>query len=198
MSDTRPEGFLRRWSSRKTDVRQGKTPPPEPARDALPAEQPGATADRADGVRSAAPEHPPPTLDDVGQLTTSSDYSAFVRHEVPADVKNAAMKKLFANPHFNVMDGLDVYIDDYSQPDPLPLSTLRQMASAKFMNLVDDTEDPQPDETPQPAAPQGSPESVAQFESHRPPSEALDHDHADLRLQPDPAARLQDTGPEPG
>jgi hypothetical protein len=31
-------------------------------------------------------------------------------------VKNAAMKKLFADPHFNVMDRLDIYIDDYSSP----------------------------------------------------------------------------------
>ena len=31
------------------------------------------------------------------------------------------MKKLFSDPHFNVMDGLDTYIDDYGKPDPLPL-----------------------------------------------------------------------------
>lgn len=197
MSDTRPEGFLRRWSSRKTDVRQGKTPPPEPVRDVPAAEQSAATAHRAEGNRPAQSEVPVPTLDDVGPLTSSSDFSAFVRHEVPTDVKNAAMKKLFANPHFNVMDGLDVYIDDYSQPDPLPLSTLRQMASAKFMNLVDDTQDPPQDETSQQAAPEGSPESVAQYDSHRPLSQGPDHDHADLRLQPDPAARPPDTGPQP-
>jgi hypothetical protein len=33
-------------------------------------------------------------------------------------VRNAALKKLFTDPHFNVMDGLDVYIDDYGKPDP--------------------------------------------------------------------------------
>ena len=31
------------------------------------------------------------------------------------------MKKLFSDPHFNVMDGLDTYIDDYGKPDPIPL-----------------------------------------------------------------------------
>ena len=30
------------------------------------------------------------------------------------------MKKLFSDPHFNVMDGLDTYIDDYGKPDPIP------------------------------------------------------------------------------
>ena len=53
------------------------------------------------------------------------------------EVRNAAMKKLFADPHFNVMDGLDTYIDDYSIPDPLPASMLRKMVSAQFLNLFD-------------------------------------------------------------
>jgi hypothetical protein len=54
---------------------------------------------------------------------------------VAPEVKNAAMKKLFADPHFNVMDRMDIYIDDYSQADPLPLAMLRQMNGAKFLNL---------------------------------------------------------------
>ncbi len=52
-------------------------------------------------------------------------------------MKNAALKKLFGDPRFNVMDGLDVYIDDYSKPDPLPASMVRQMAQAAFLGLVD-------------------------------------------------------------
>jgi hypothetical protein len=35
-----------------------------------------------------------------------------------------------------VMDGLDVYIDDYSKPDPLPLASLRKMAQAAFLGLA--------------------------------------------------------------
>ncbi|MFM2239111.1 MAG: hypothetical protein RJA69_485 [Pseudomonadota bacterium] len=198
MSDTPPDGFLRRWSSRKTDVRQGKTPPPEPVRDRLPAVQPDADVQRDQSARPSEPGVPAPTLEDVGQLTPASDFSAFVRHEVPVDVKNAAMKKLFANPHFNVMDGLDVYIDDYSQPDPLAPSTLRQMASAKFMNLVDDTEASERTESTHQPAPDVAHETVAHYEIHRPTSEELNHDHADLRLQPDSAAGPPDTGPQPG
>ena len=45
--------------------------------------------------------------------------------DVAPEVRNAAMKKLFADPQFNVMDRLDTYIDDYSLPDPLPASMLR-------------------------------------------------------------------------
>lgn len=36
------------------------------------------------------------------------------------------------------MDGLDVYIDDYSSPEKLPESTLRQMVSARVLALVQD------------------------------------------------------------
>ena len=70
--------------------------------------------------RHAPAAAPPPTLDDVAVLTRESDYSRFVAPDVDGGVSNAALKKLFSDPHFNVMDGLDTYIDDYSKPDPLP------------------------------------------------------------------------------
>lgn len=88
---------------------------------------------------------PPPekvlSLDDVKALTQNSDFKPFMAQGVGPQVRNAAMKKLFADPHYNVMDGLDIYIDDYSIADPLPQAMLRQMASAKFLNLFDDEED---------------------------------------------------------
>ena len=51
------------------------------------------------------------------------------------------MKKLFADPHFNVMDGLDIYIDDYSKADPIPEAMLRAMTSSKFLKLFDQEEE---------------------------------------------------------
>ena len=83
---------------------------------------------------------PLPTLDDVARLTPQSDFSRFVARAVAPEVKNAALKKLFTDPHFNVMDGLDIYIDDYGKPAPIPLSMLRQMAQAKVLGLFDDDE----------------------------------------------------------
>ena len=46
-------------------------------------------------------------------------------------MSEAALRTLFQDPIFNVMDGLDTYIADFSQPDPLPpewLGQLNQMA----------------------------------------------------------------------
>ena len=57
---------------------------------------------------------------DLAALGRDSDFTRFVTPEVSGEVRNAALKKLFSDPHFNVMDGLDTYIDDYSKPDPLP------------------------------------------------------------------------------
>ena len=138
------EGFLGRWSRRKQDVRQGR-PADEPVRDAPPAQAPptpgAAGADRVapSAMADAMPVEPAPalSLDDVAQLTRDSDYSGFVARSVAPEVRNAAMRKLFSDPHFNVMDGLDIYIDDYSRPEPLPAAMLAKLASAQFMKLVD-------------------------------------------------------------
>ena len=78
---------------------------------------------------------PMPTMADVQQLTPSSDFQTFMREGVPGEVRNAAMKKLFTDPHFNVMDGLDIYIGDYNTPDPLPAGMLEKMVGAELLNL---------------------------------------------------------------
>ncbi|MDP1566379.1 MAG: DUF3306 domain-containing protein, partial [Polaromonas sp.] len=146
MADEEPRGFLGRWSRRKADALQGK-PLVEPV-PAVPV--PAATAPltvppvHGAPAPAAAPDAAEPakvlSLDDVKLLTKDSDFKPFMAGNVGPAVRNAAMKKLFADPHFNVMDGLDIYIDDYSKSDPIPESMLRQMASAKFLNLFEDEE----------------------------------------------------------
>ncbi|MES2979621.1 MAG: DUF3306 domain-containing protein [Pseudomonadota bacterium] len=150
------DGFLGRWARRKEQVRQGK-PLDEPV---VPAQvPPGTDALKAGAEAGAALSPVPPasahgeasstpaepakvlTLDDVKDLNKDSDFKPFMQRAVEPGVRNAAMKKLFADPHFNVMDRLDIYIDDYSQPDPIPAAMLRQMTSAKFLKLFDDEEE---------------------------------------------------------
>ena len=158
-SDDTPAGFLSRWSRRKVDERAGRPldepkPAPNIAGGSLPAfppnQAPSAVVPAAQATSTTtssqvASAHadgqaaqPAPTLADAQQLTPDSDFTGFMARGVAPDVKNAAMKKLFADPHFNVMDRLDIYIDDYGIPDPLPLAMLRQMTSAKTLNLFDD------------------------------------------------------------
>lgn len=101
-----------------------------------------APADPGEPAQPPAP--PPPTLADAESLTPESDFRRFIRPEVEPEVKNLAMKKLFSDPHFNVMDGLDTYIDDYNTPDPLPRSVLRQLVHARALGLLDDELEDQP------------------------------------------------------
>ncbi|MCM5678867.1 DUF3306 domain-containing protein [Schlegelella sp. S2-27] len=122
------ESFFSRWSRRKAEARE----------EAEPAAPPAVEAPADDAPVDAPPPEPPPTMDDVARLTHQSDYSRFVSRGVDDDVKRAAMKKLFSDPHFNQMDGLDVYIDDYSRPDPIPLAMLRQMTQARMLGLFQD------------------------------------------------------------
>jgi len=108
---TGTEPFLSRWSRRKEEALRS---PPEPAPE-----------------RTADPEGPAPELPPLDTLTPESDYRAFFHPKVKEDVRRAALKKLFSDPHFNVMDGLDVYIDDYSKTEPIPAAMLAGLRQAQ-------------------------------------------------------------------
>jgi hypothetical protein len=188
-------GFLSRWSRRKAAVREGQALPEEPAPVPLQALEPrAAAAPVVPGatVATVKPEPAPLTLDDVALLTRDSNYAAFVAPQVSPEVKNAALKKLFTDPHFNVMDGLDTYIDDYSKPDPLPPGMLRQMVQSKMLGLFDDEPEeppPEPAETRSGTQPEAASSTAAALSPlPQPDPPALPHEDADLQLQPDPAA----------
>ena len=235
------DNFLSRWSRRKAQVRQGEAPVPQPVPEAQPALQPqpvpqagsatapapagadgganGGSVAPQDAPADAQPAQPALTLDDVATLNQDSDFSRFVVPEVSGEVRNAALKKLFSDPHFNVMDGLDIYIDDYNKPDPLPASILRQMNHSAYLGLVE----PEPEKagaTPplssEPAAEQAPPECASGNEPDaiscaddadadtpldaNPEAGAMKaHDEdPDLRLQSLPEAGPTGVGPGPG
>jgi hypothetical protein len=205
--------FLSRWSRRKQEAAKG-LPLQEPEHPEIRATTaPGQVAPVVDplvGPTSATstPAEPLPTLEDAQALTPESEFGAFMRQGVPAEVRNLAVKKLFADPHFNVMDGLDIYIGDYNTPDPLPAGMLQKMASAQFMNLV-------PPESPEaagvlplknPDLPTQAPEAP-QLVAQSAPSQATtalpdlpqsEHDDPDLQLQPNQAPASPDPGPGAG
>jgi len=68
----------------------------------------------------------------VESLTFESDFAAFLRPGVDDKVKRAALKQLFRDPRFNVMDGLDTYIDDYTKADPIPPDMLADLLQRGF------------------------------------------------------------------
>jgi hypothetical protein len=97
--------FLKRWSRKKREAK---------------AVQPKAVVD-------AKPVDLPP----VDSLTFDSDFSAFLKANVEESVKRAALKKLLHDPRFNVMDGLDTYIDDYTKNEGISEEMLKTLEHAR-------------------------------------------------------------------
>jgi hypothetical protein len=137
-------GFFRRWSRLKSGADREPDAPPVHA---------GAPPDLVLAPLAQSTPHPPvapaplvqgerplPTIADAERLDADSDFSAFVTHGVDKAVQRLAMKKLFSDPHFRVMDGLDIYIDDYNRPDPLSAAMLASLEHTRnlFTRLADE------------------------------------------------------------
>lgn len=132
--------FLSRWSrlkkaSAKAASGSADVAPKVQARPVAPLAAP----DSPPSVCAPAdPEREPAALPPVESLTAESDFSPFMGARVDESLRRRALKTLFRDPRFNVMDGLDTYIDDYSQPDPLPEGWLEKMT--QVANLGDHRE----------------------------------------------------------
>jgi hypothetical protein len=148
-----PDGFsLRRWSRRKLEAaREQAIEEPRATTVPVPEGPPAA------GVPDA-PVQPPveakAPLPPVESLTPQSDFTVFMQPDVDDGLKRQALKKLFTDPHFNVMDGLDIYIDDYTKPDPIPPSVLERLAQSGFVRGLGAPREvePPPSSTPAVAA----------------------------------------------
>jgi hypothetical protein len=135
-------GFLNRWSKRKAGLESS-----EPSRDdaqhdskltQTPSELHASVSEHQSSDLTSAQvsqQEQMPTLEDVLKLTKDSDYSAYVKPGIDPDVQQAALQKLFSDPRYNVMDGLDIYIDDYSKPDPIPLEMLKRLNQSQLLGL---------------------------------------------------------------
>jgi hypothetical protein len=130
-------GFsLKRWSQRKHESARGARPVPPSGDDSTSPPPVAPAAPAADAV--AAPTSPVPVeLPPVETLTFDSDFAAFMQPKVEEATRRAALKKLFGDPSFNVMDGLDIYVGDYTQPDPMPAGMLDRLANV--YGLLDPT-----------------------------------------------------------
>lgn len=128
------DDFLSRWSRRKLASKAAPAAAAPPDAGVVPTPDNGARRQSPAGTQSPAcveDPQPPAPLPPVDSLTPESDFTPFMRSEVDPGLRRQALRTLFRDPRFNVMDGLDVYIDDYSKPDPIPpewLGKLNQMA----------------------------------------------------------------------
>jgi len=123
------EGFsLKRWSQRKHAVARET---PKPAAPATPS--PVAPASPAVPAAATTANAAEAALPPVESLTFDTDFTAFMKPDVDPSLRRDALKKLFSDPRFNVMDGLDTYIDDYTKFEPLDAETARSLVSARYI-----------------------------------------------------------------
>jgi hypothetical protein len=154
-------GFLNRWSKKKlggepevspSELSEGQVPVQSKKSSDAPTQDSKDLKDAGAGVKSptenvdaatplAKTSEAMPTLEDVLKLTHDSDFSAYVKPGIDPEVQREAMKKLFSDPRYNIMDGLDIYIDDYSKADPIPLEMLKSMNQSKMLGLFKTAEE---------------------------------------------------------
>ena len=120
--------FLSRWSRRKLEK---TVPRAAPQSESQLGTQPESQPALQVPAQPAAEAPPPEPLPPVESLTADSDYKPFMLPEVDPGVKRAALKQLFKDPQFNVMDGLDTYIDDFSIEDPIPEAMMKTLYQAR-------------------------------------------------------------------
>jgi len=141
------EPFLSRWSRRKRDA--------------------AAQAESAPATKAEAAAEAPP-LPPLEQLTPDSDFSAFMHAKVDDRLRRAALKKLFADPRFNVVDGLDDYAEDFTKLESLAPEAARRLEHARttlFGRESGKSETPGEEttasapSTESPPAPSGTPEA---------------------------------------
>lgn len=124
---TEDEGFLERWSRRKQSAlrddevsEDDASPAPEVDEEAGPAEssaaEPGA-GPASEPELELEPE--PPGDEDMPPLESideSGSVAAFLSPRVSEGLRRAALRRLFRQPKYNVVDMLDDYAEDYSKP----------------------------------------------------------------------------------
>ena len=136
------DGFLSRWSRRKL----GEDIEPEKKSGELTNQKLGTSPEIKQQSTEIEDAPPPASLEDVEKIDRfAPDFSAFMQPGVDPAVQQAAMKKMFSDPHFNIMDGLDIYIDDYSKPDPIPLEMLKRMVQSDMLNIFRKYDDGEPE-----------------------------------------------------
>ena len=131
------DSFFSRWSRQKTlnreldqarDAAVAKAPLPAEA-EAVPVPKPPVEGAQAIDL---------PTQADAEALDVGADVSRFLQSGVTDAIKGAALKKLFADPAYNVISDMDDYVEDYSQMAKLSAVELRSLQQSKDLHLFED------------------------------------------------------------
>jgi hypothetical protein len=107
------ENFLGRWSRLKREQEEEKSLP-----------------QKTESQEDQAPDLPP-----LDKLTPQSEFSGFMHPKVGDALRRAALKKLFADPHYNIPDPYEAYSGDWTVGEAIPdemMATLNQARTLLF------------------------------------------------------------------
>lgn len=126
---TEDEGFLQRWSRRKQsalrddEISEDESQTPGADEEAgliEPSADEASSAElEAGSVSEAELEPEPPGDEDMPPLESideTGSVAAFLSPRVSEGLRRAALRRLFRQPKYNVVDMLDDYAEDYSKP----------------------------------------------------------------------------------
>ncbi len=130
------ENFVSRWSRRKIEARKTTEMPAEPKPPSEPAPAAPAVSNAGAVAAPPAPSELPP-LESLKGL--ASEYTEFLKPGVDENLRRSALKKLFADPHFENFERFEAYCEDFTQGEPIPLAMLKTLEHAKGL-LFDDEE----------------------------------------------------------
>jgi hypothetical protein len=154
------ENFVSRWSRRKIEARKTTEKPAEPK----PPSEPAALNAGAVAPPLAASELPP--LESLKGL--ASEYTEFLKPGVDENLRRSALKKLFADPHFENFERFEAYCEDFTQGEPIPLAMLKTLEHAKGLLFNDEEKNDAQGAAEKPAAeppPEADQEPEAQSEA---------------------------------
>jgi len=165
------ENFASRWSRRKIEARKTEDAPAEPK----PSSEPAVSAVPADAA--AAPPGAPaprelPPLESLKGL--ASEYTEFLKPGVDENLRRSALKKLFADPHFENFERFEAYCEDFTKGEPIPLAMLKTLEHAKGLLFGDEENKDERAEAEKPAAeppPEMAEKAQGEAQAEMPPPE---------------------------
>jgi Protein of unknown function (DUF3306) len=80
---------------------------------------------------TATPVSDERALPSLNDIALDRDFTPFMQAKIPETLKRQALKTLFKDAHFNTMDGLDTYIDDYTKFEPITAAELEGLSAWK-------------------------------------------------------------------
>lgn len=144
MADPQDKGFVQRWSRLKQQARKEQQPAKEAAAVTVPSPAEAPPTEDKKGKKKEEKPFDLADLPPIESLTKESDYSLFLRPEVPEELRQKALRRLWAtDPVLSAPDLFDMHNLDYNAVPTFPegVKTLYRVGRGVIDALEADAEE---------------------------------------------------------